>query len=1349
MTQRSIRFAASLLASSALIVPSMARADTPAPTFVSVDDHSVDLTSGLPYLTVEEGSVGSGKGAVSLQRIYAGGAGVTDNWVGGLYQTVAGGTTHITILFAGISDTFTLSGSTWVSDKGDGATLTSDANGFFTYTNRDGVVYYFDKDRTNNDFYTNSCPGAADDTCQIPLSITSPDGQKFTYTWTTQRVCQDPPECGFNIIYKRLSKVASSAGYSVAFTYASNTPGDPGYFQRTVATFDNSANPITPARTTTYAYPNSTTTNVTDPAGRTWVFTVDASDRLTGVKRPGSASNNISFGYNAGGTVNTATKDGVTNTYSRSVVGSTATETITDPLSNPTVVISDLSKSRMTSYKDPLNRTTAYQYDANSRLTRITQPEGNYVQYGYDARGNVQTTTNVAKSGSGLADIVSSAGFDATCTNIVKCNKPNTTTDGKGFVTDYLYDPTHGGVTSVKLPAPTVGGIRPETRYTYTQVTSASAALVYMLTKVAACQTTASCANLADETQVTAAYNSNLLPTTVTRRNGTGTLSSANTLTYYPAGPVNTVDGPLTGTADTTKYRYDLANQLTGVTSPDPDGAGTMKMRAIKLTYRPDGQVSKQELGTVNSQSDADWALFATLQTVDITFDTNSRPATRKLSASGTNYALTQTTYDADGRLDCSAVRMNTAEFGSLPASACTLDTQGSDGPDRITQRVYDAASQVTQNKIAVGTTDAATERTLTYSNNGLLATVKDAENNLTTYEYDGFDRPSKLRYPSPTKGAGISSATDYEQLLSYDANSNPGSRRLRDATSIAFTYDNLNRVTLKNLPGTEPDVTYGYDNLSRITSASQTGNALSFGWDALSRKTSEGGAQGTTTFAYDAADRRTSITYPSTTALTINYAYLVTGELDTIKQSTTTLADYGYDNLGVRTGITFEGGSAQAFGRDPVSRLASLTNDLSGTSNDLSVTFAYNPASQIKSTVRTGDAYAWTGHGNGSTAFTQNGLNQQITIGGAAATWDSKGNLTTEPQTSKTYGYSSENLLTSATGGVTLGYDPALRLYQTVGASTTRFLYDGVDAIAEYNGSNALQRRFVFDPTTGQPVLWYEGNGTAAANRRYLGQDERGSVISVADSAGASLGLNSYDEYGKPGASNLGRYQYTGQKWVGEAGLYDYHFRNYLPHLGIFAQTDPIGQVNSANVYAYVLDDPLNLIDPLGLQDEAITCVGECIGIDADIVISAPRLPPPVPLPAFLTFEFGDLIAALNFALSVPPPEEEIIIRASAPRSPKVWDPITNEPQYPPRYLPPGWRVRKMPGTRDYPNGYWRLEKQMKNGGWQAIDPATGKPGSPGETHIPMPAPPSFLPFSVIGVLLYGLGVINPDPLY
>ena len=64
-------------------------------------------------------------------------------------------------------------------------------------------------------------------------------------------------------------------------------------------------------------------------------------------------------------------------------------------------------------------------------------------------------------------------------------------------------------------------------------------------------------------------------------------------------------------------------------------------------------------------------------------------------------------------------------------------------------------------------------------------------------------------------------------------------------------------------------------------------------------------------------------------------------------------LATYTYDDLGRRTGLTFGNGASQAYTYDPVSRLASLTNDLSGSANDLSQTLAYNPASQIASTVR------------------------------------------------------------------------------------------------------------------------------------------------------------------------------------------------------------------------------------------------------------------------------------------------------------------------------------------------------------------------------------------------------------
>src|SRR5205814_4959136 len=139
-------------------------------------------------------------------------------------------------------------------------------------------------------------------------------------------------------------------------------------------------------------------------------------------------------------------------------------------------------------------------------------------------------------------------------------------------------------------------------------------------------------------------------------------------------------------------------------------------------------------------------------------------------------------------------------------------------------------------------------------------------------------------------------------------------------------------------------------------------------------------------TSAYDLAGRRTQLTYPGS-GLYVNTDYLVTGDVSAIRENGATsgvgvLASYAYDNLGNRISVTFGNGVSQAFTYDAVSRLASLTNDLSGTTNDLSVTFGYNPASQIASTVRTGDAYAWGGHYNLNRGYTSNGRNQYTAAG-------------------------------------------------------------------------------------------------------------------------------------------------------------------------------------------------------------------------------------------------------------------------------------------------------------------------------------------------------------------------------
>ena len=505
--------------------------------------------------------------------------------------------------------------------------------------------------------------------------------------------------------------VSNSLGRQINFNGAANSSWDQCNVQSVndnqghVATFNCAAAavtlPVGDVESVTYG---PSTCNIAGGSTTNRAMCSPFLSAIFGTSDPSSAK--IKLTYDAVGRVNTyadavAVKTPANrNPYSYFVTGGTRGER-EDPAGYFYTVYYD-TWAREISFTDELGRISWAQYDGLNRVIQRTTPENIITQFAYDPRGNVMQLTQTPKTTvySVPAYLTVNATYDTSC------GKIKTVTDAKTNLTTWTYDPTTCLLSQVQQPPVSdKGGANavPTTTYTYT-----SAGLLY---------------NLKDPTGVIVQYT---YDTTGNRTEAQIDPAGINVFKIYGYDSVGNITSVTNARSNTTGYQYDSNRRVTQITAP----VGTCSPTSSDITQNiwTGGLVTKVRKATVctpDFSTDANWQVWLKSYTPTDKIGLETDP----------DLGTVQTTYDPVDR-----VQSTTQSIGSSQAA-------------RVTYTQYDAAGETFRTYKAWGTSDQITYGEYQYSNDGRLISTKDANQNLTTLDYDGYGRLAETIMPGPTTG--------------------------------------------------------------------------------------------------------------------------------------------------------------------------------------------------------------------------------------------------------------------------------------------------------------------------------------------------------------------------------------------------------------------------------------------------------------------------------------------------------------------------------------------------------------------------------------------------------------------
>jgi RHS repeat-associated protein len=223
---------------------------------------------------------------------------------------------------------------------------------------------------------------------------------------------------------------------------------------------------------------------------------------------------------------------------------------------------------------------------------------------------------------------------------------------------------------------------------------------------------------------------------------------------------------------------------------------------------------------------------------------------------------------------------------------------------------------------------------------------------------------------------------------------------------------------------------------------------------------------------------------------------------------------------------------------------------------------------------------------GSGTTNYGYStGTNRLQALTGATTktfSYSNVGNIETED--TRQYVYNENNrLIQVSDGGVVGDYTytgHGERVIKTVQGATTVFLYDESGTlVGESDGVNLEE--YIYLGST--PIAKASGQDLF-----FIHPDHLDTPRMMTDGGGASawnLEARPFGDSENATGSETLNSRFPGQYYDEETGLHYNYFRDYKPLIGRYIQSDPIGLDGGLNIYEYAAQNPLVVIDPMGLD--------------------------------------------------------------------------------------------------------------------------------------------------------------------